>query len=688
MIDKNTIDRIMNTADIVDVISDFVTLRRRGANFVACCPFHNEKTPSFYVSRAKGIFKCFGCGKAGNVVGFVMEHEHLTYVEALKYIGKKYGIEVADREETEEDRIHRFRNESLLIVSDYAQKFYQDILLNDPMGKAIGLSYFKEKRGFTDKTIERFGLGFSLSTRNSSHKSFSETALDAGYKKDFLIGTGLSLERNDGTLIDKFYDRAMFPIKSISGRVIAFGGRTLQTDKHIAKYVNSPETEIYHKSDTLYGIFQAKNSISKLQKCYLVEGYADVISFNQSGIENVIASSGTSLTEGQIRLIKRFTDQVTILYDGDAAGIKASIRGIDMLLKEGMKIKVVLLSDGDDPDSFARKHTLEEIQEYLENHERDFIEFKYDLYAEEINNDPLKRSKLIHDILKSIALISDTITRQVYIEETSSRLDMGKDILAQEVFKLRKAINPRKYTPIKTSQTTKVQPIEQKLDGISMMKPFEKEILYWLVKYGEYPLYSHEDHLVVTDSQKMKNKIENNCSVSDIIYEDFSVDDITFKNPEYKKIFDLYYQIKQEIKTTENINDNKDLQEIIQKKLINHPDPEVSNSIISFFYQKDNLNIKSFKDSLIPDENTLERNVPKSLLIYKTKYLELIIKKDLQKLKIIHDEKIQNQSKLDISNNYTTLKDDLANKEKIIINHLTKVIKVKTKLTKELNRIN
>ena len=382
MIDRETVDKILDAAEIVDVISDFVTLRRRGANYIACCPFHNEKTPSFSVSPSKGIFKCFGCGKAGSAVTFVMEHEQMTYPEALRYLARKYGIEVHEQEETAEDAADRLKRESMTAVSEFAAKFYTDALFNTAEGHSVGLSYFRQKREFSDETIRKFGLGWSPSGHPFAGEpaavSLPAAALKAGYKKEYLLATGLCYEHS-GELTDKFRERVIFPIHSLSGRVIAFGGRTLKEDKSVAKYLNSPESEIYHKSRSLYGIYFAKSAISKAQKCYLVEGYTDVISMHQAGIENVTASSGTSLTTDQIRLIKRFSNNVTVLYDGDSAGIKASLRGINMLLEEGMIVKVVLLPDGHDPDSFARTHKRQEILDFLEAHETDFIEFKYSL---------------------------------------------------------------------------------------------------------------------------------------------------------------------------------------------------------------------------------------------------------------------------------------------------------------------
>ena len=427
MIPQETVELIKDTAQIVDVISDFVTLKRRGGNFVACCPFHNEKTPSFNVSPSRGIYKCFGCGKSGTAIGFIMEYEHLSYVEALRYLANKYHIEVKEEEETAEQIAARQRNESLLLVSDFAGKFFVDQLAT-PEGRSIGYQYFKS-RGLEDETIAKYRLGWAPRSR----KAFTEAAKAAGYKDEYLLETGLCAQYDggDGSLHDRFYDRVIFPIHSVSGRVIAFGGRTLLTDKSVAKYVNSKESEIYVKSRSLYGIYYAKAEMSRRDKCYLVEGYLDVLSMHQLGITNVVASSGTSLTVEQIRLIKKFTENVTIMYDGDGAGIKAALRGIDMVLKEGMNVKVVLIPDGDDPDSYSRKHTLEEVEAFIAANERDFIGFKTDLLLEEAGGDPLKKANLINDIADTIAGIPDAVKRSVYVDETARKVHHLSPLEAQ-----------------------------------------------------------------------------------------------------------------------------------------------------------------------------------------------------------------------------------------------------------------
>lgn len=436
MIDQATIDRILDAAQIVDVVSDFVTLRKRGVNYVGLCPFHDDKTPSFYVSPAKGLCKCFSCGKGGNPVHFIMEHEQMSYPEALKFLAKKYGIEIKERELSNEEKIVQSERESLFIVNQFARDYFQNILHNHVDGRSIGMAYFRN-RGFRDDIIEKFQLGYCT----ESHDAMAKEALAKGYKQEFLIKTGLCYETDDKRLRDRFWGRVIFPVHTLSGKVVAFGGRVLAsaTKGVKVKYVNSPESEIYHKSNELYGIYFAKQAIVKQDRCFLVEGYTDVISMHQSGIENVVASSGTALTPGQIRLIHRFTNNMTVLYDGDAAGIKASIRGIDMLLEEGMNIKVCLLPDGDDPDSFARKHNSTEFQEFISKHETDFIRFKTNLLLEDAGKDPIKRAELIGNLVQSISVIPEAIVRDVYIKECAQLLRVEDKLLVSEVAKRRES---------------------------------------------------------------------------------------------------------------------------------------------------------------------------------------------------------------------------------------------------------
>src|SRR5574344_1451966 len=445
MIDKATIDRIMDAAQIVDVVSEFVTLRKAGVNYKGLCPFHNEKTPSFVVSPSKGFCHCFSCGKGGNAVGFIMEHEQMTYPEALRWLAHKYNIEIKERELTDEEKKAESERESLFIVNEWAMKYFQDILYNHVDGRAIGMQYFRS-RGFRDDTIKEFQLGFSLPERDALAKE----AAKKGFQDKFLVETGLCYRKDNsetGSLQDRYWGRVIFPVHSVTGRIVAFGGRVLKTDGKVAKYVNSPESQIYHKSNELYGIYFAKQSITKLDRCYLVEGYTDVISMHQSGIENVVASSGTSLTPGQIRLIHRFTSNITVLYDGDAAGIHASIRGIDMLLAEGMNVKVLLLPDNDDPDSFARKHNATAFQEYIDKNQVDFIRFKLQLLSDEAGDDPMARAELIKEITRSIAVIQDPIVRSVYIKDCSQQMQIDETLLINDVNKQQREQYQEQHKP-------------------------------------------------------------------------------------------------------------------------------------------------------------------------------------------------------------------------------------------------
>ena len=432
MIDQPTIDRILDAANIVDVVSEFVTLRKRGINYVGLCPFHTDKTPSFYVSPAKNICKCFACGEGGTAVHFIMKHEQLNYFDALRYLAKKYNIEIQERELTDKEKQRKSDRESMLIVNSWAQQYFTTQLYEHVEGKTIGLRYFAE-RGFREDTIRKFQLGYSLDKRDALYKEATKN----GYKKEFLEKTGLVIAYDNGGVNDRFRGRVIFPVHTLSGKVVAFGGRVLKKDEKTAKYVNSPESEIYHKSNELYGIYFAKQAIVKEDRRFLVEGYTDVISMHQAGIENVVASSGTALTQGQIRLIHRFTSNITVLYDGDAAGIKAALRGIDLLLEDGMNVKVVLLPDGEDPDSFARKHNASQFSEFIKQSETDFIRFKTRLLLDDAGTDPIKRSSLITDIIRTVAIIPDNIARSIYIRECSAMMEIDEQVLLNEVNKIR-----------------------------------------------------------------------------------------------------------------------------------------------------------------------------------------------------------------------------------------------------------
>jgi DNA primase len=519
-IDRETVQRILDTADIVEVVSDFVTLKRRGANYIGLCPFHNERTPSFSVSKSKGICKCFSCGNGGSPVNFLMELEQMSYYEALKWLAKKYGIEIKEREMTDKERTEEHERESMLAVNDFALKHFEHTMADTDDGQNIGLAYFRE-RGINDQSIKKFHLGYSLEKSDDLYKS----AIAKGFKEEFLISTGLCAKSERG-VYDRFRGRVIYPVHSVSGRVVAFGGRTLRKDKNVAKYVNSPESIIYSKSRELYGLYQAKQAITKKDKCILVEGYMDVISMHQSGVENVVASSGTSLTEGQIRLIHRFTNNVTVIYDADAAGIKASLRGIDMLLAEGINVKVLQLPEGDDPDSYSQNHTSEELEQYLSEHETDFIRFKSDILLKDAQNDPIRRANVISEIVRTISVIPDGITRQVYIDECSRMLNISDSVLAQQLKKfmaerLEKEVERRERAaaeedikPIldapvastttveqpETTQTEAAKPEQatqaaqpQQTAAInsrraSYLNTYEREVLRYTLRYGLLPL--------------------------------------------------------------------------------------------------------------------------------------------------------------------------------------------------------
>lgn len=647
MIPQDTVNKILDSAQIVEVISDFVSLKRRGANFIACCPFHNEKTPSFYVSPSKGIYKCFGCGKSGTAVGFVMEHESMTYVEALKYLAKKYGIEVKEKEDSPEEIAARQRSESLYLVMDFAEKFFQESL-KTPEGRSIGYAYFRS-RGLEDSTIEKYGLGWSP----KGGSVFSREALAKGYKEEFLTATGVSIKRNDGSLIDKFYDRVMFPIHSVSGRVIAFGGRTLRSDyktANIGKYVNSPETEIYDKSRSLYGIYFAKSEISRQDKCFLVEGYLDVLSMHQLGITNVVASSGTSLTVPQIRLIKKFTSNVTIMYDGDAAGIHAALRGIGLILKEGMNVRVVLIPDGDDPDSYSRKHTLEEMRKFLEDNEQDFITYKTDLLLGEAGNDPLKRAELINDIADTIALIPDQIKRAVYVQNAADKFGIAEDMIYARIHSSRQKMieEERKEAErerireeradanavvpevsvnadVAPSQVVPEQPVPVTSAAAGfespVLQPSEIDLLGFILRNGMSPLEFESDSPYYDE--------EGAVPVADFIRD--ALDGHEFANTLYRRVYDEYFRLYD--------GDPALTQTDIVRKLMDSPDRAMADMVADFVEERYQLTVKNFKDSMTAESSHLVLNVPKAILVYnslRVKAQEMEITERLKELK--HEE--------------------------------------------------
>ena len=600
MIPKETVDLILDTARIEEVVGDFVTLKRRGSSFVACCPFHNEKTPSFHVTPSKGIYKCFGCGKAGSSVGFVMEYEHLTYPEALRYLARKYHIEVKEEEETAEQIAARQRSESLLAVSEFARKYFNEQLQGGE-GRAVGYQYYR-KRGIEDATIERWSLGWAPSGKTT----FVDAARAAGYKDEYLVAAGLAIQTEDGTLLDKFRERVMFPIHSISGRVIAFSGRTLKADNP-AKYVNSPETEIYIKSRNLLGIYLAKGDIAKQDRCILVEGNVDVVMMHQMGITNVVASCGTALTEEQIRLIKRFTENITIMYDGDAAGLHAALRAIGLILKEGMNPRVVFLPDGDDPDSFSRKHTLEEVREFIATHEKDGISFKTDLLLEEAGADPLKKAGIINEVADTVADIPDAIKRQVYIDAVAQQVGIDADIIQERVIKTRRsskaglpsaANNKADAAGNEPAAATPAGTPEERL-----LEPSERELLSFILQDGCSPLQFESDSEFFDP--------EGAQTVAEFIDAALAGDDIHFANAAYESAYQAYFQYYDEGKG----------QEEIVLALMNGEDRTVASVAAQLSTQKYELTVHNFNEALTTRDSWLVHFVPRAILAYHDKRL-------------------------------------------------------------------
>ena len=621
MIPQDTIAQIFESSRVEEVIQDYITLKKRGVNMIGNCPFHNEKTPSFTVSPTKGIYKCFGCGKAGNAVNFMMDHEQMTYPEALRYLAKKYNIEIEEKEQTPEQVQAQSSRESLQIVNSYAQKYFSDQLLNTDEGKSIALSYFKE-RGYTEETIKKFQLGYNP----SKWDSFTSSAIKAGYKEEFLLKAGLT-KGEPKKRFDFFKGRVMFPIHNITGRVIAFGGRILTNDKKTAKYFNSPETELYNKSKVLYGLYYAKQSIVKKNVCLLVEGYTDVISMSQRGIENVVSSSGTSLTEGQIKLIQRYTPNITILFDGDVAGIKASFRGIDMILKEGLNVKVVLFPDGEDPDSYAKKLSKPELEDFIDTNAKDFIRFKSDLLLEDAKNDPIKKADLVKEILATIAVISDEVKRSIYMTECSSRFDISERALYNELNKtLRNNFkSERRTNDYKTEDISVLEYKEEQKSSISLdsgLDHLEKDIIRLLVNYGDVEVVFHqksekeeEEEVVITTAEYIIHTLEN--------------DEIKFENSIYQKIFNHYSSwVHEEIK-------------IDVKKLFLNTDIEVVETVVSLSSNKYelSLNWKEKHNIYVSTEDMkLKFALEHSVLALQLKKIEINIQEIQEKLKGIDDD--------------------------------------------------
>ena len=633
MIDQLTIEKILDAANIVDVVSEFVTLRKRGVNYVGLCPFHNEKTPSFYVSPSKGICKCFSCGKGGNVIHFLMEHEQLSYWDAAKWLARKYGIPYSERELTDSEKALQNERESMFITNQFALDFFKDTLLNTEKGRAIGLAYFR-KRGFRDDILDKFFLGYCPEEPDA----LARAALAKGFTKENLIKTGLCYEReNDGQLRDRFHGRVIFPVHSISGKVVAFGGRIMTSDAKVAKYVNSPESIIYSKSRELYGLYQAKQAIVRKDRCFLVEGYADVISMFQSGVENVVASSGTSLTPGQIRLIHRFTNNITVLYDGDKAGIKASLRGIDMLLAEGMNVKVLLLPDGEDPDSFAQGRGATAFQEYIDTHQVDFIRFKVNLLMEDAADDPYSRSELIKSITQSISVIQDPIVRSVYITECSQIMKIDERLLINDVNRRQReqaqaapqptpqpaaqeAEQPTEPEPAESPESTDEKAPEPQIsaedklrqdiralkrEGYGPMMDKERLLSQLIVRYGGRVMCQFQD----------EEGNDQDMTVGQFIVGSLQNDGLEFRHPVYKRFVEIMADHLEEQKFN------------TEKFFMSHPETFVSLTAASLMEERYQLS-SLFKDNMPTEDETHLFKLTRHIMAdYQMEVVRLEIKK-------------------------------------------------------------
>ena len=616
MIDRSTIERIIDAAKVEEVVSDFVALRKRGINLLGLCPFHDEKTPSFIVSPAKNIWKCFGCGKGGNPVHFIMEHEQLSYYEALKWLARKYNIEVKERELSDEEKQRESMRESLFIINQHAHKYFVDNLHKSDEGIAIGLNYFRH-RGINEETIVKFGLGYSLERRDA----YAKKAAADGFNPKLVDKTGLCFTTEDGRQLDRFWGRVMFPVHTVSGKVVAFGGRVMQNNPKVGKYINSPESEIYHKSDHLYGIYFAKQAIIQKDFCIMVEGYLDVISLHQAGIKNVVASSGTSLTIEQIRLVHRFTNNLLLLYDGDKAGIKASLRGIDMLLREGMNIKVALLPDGEDPDSYAQKHSTEEVEQFLKENQVDFITFKTNLLLDEAGNDPIRRSELITDVVKSISVIPNDILRSEYTKKCSEILQAKEQVLVSEIAKLRRQNAQEQFGKQANEQEKDNAPAQENIATAfigenNTIYNKERAIIQFILRNGEKPLLVPEDPESGTPA--FTESVISNMNYS------IAGDGIEFTHPLYKKIFE------EAAKEAENPNF------IAEKHFLAHPDAEISRLTAELCNDRYMLS-KFFQEKADEEERNetaiLFEHATRLAISYKLSLVDEMLKETMKKLK-------------------------------------------------------
>ena len=593
---------IIDTVRIEEVVSDFVSLKKRGANLIGVCPFHKEKTPSFIVSPAKGIFKCFGCGKAGDSVRFIMEHEHYSYPEALRYLANKYGIVIEEKEQSPEELMAQNEREKMFNINTFAQQYFSNIMKNDEEGQAVGMSYFRE-RGFRDAIVDKFQLGYCLNQRDA----FVQYALKNGYSKDLLLNIGLA-SGNEERMYDKYQGRVIFPIHNLTGKVIGFGARILSGDKTKAKYLNSPESEIYNKSQTLYGIYFAKNEISRLDNCILVEGYADVLSMHQAGIENTVASSGTSLTIEQIRLISRYTKNITILYDGDNAGIHAALRGTDMILEEGMNVRIVLLPPDEDPDSFVQHHPIEEVRAYIENNAKDFISFKTQLLLKDVANNPIRKAEVVKDIVNTISVIPDAIYRATYIKECSRLMDMPEQSLMNELNKQLRA-KIRKNNPVQGEQDiiieeVKAEPQNLNVNAVPVGFYQEQELVKLLLMYGD-------TEVDIDGFDENNNPMIYKVSVASLIVDDLKNDDLLFKDETHRMIFDIF----------DRALDGDVLPK--DQYFVSHENSKISElaaTLLSSPYKLDDWNRKEIK--VKTEEDVLSKLVVTSVLRFKDMVLD------------------------------------------------------------------
>ena len=652
MIERETVDKIFETANILEVASDFVSLKKRGTNYIGCCPFHNEKTPSFYVSPTKNIYKCFGCGKGGNSVNFVMEHEQMSYTEALKYLANKYHIEIKEKEFTPEEQEAQNDRESMLVLNEFAKNTFTRNMTETDEGRAIGYKYFKE-RGFNEETIKTYELGYSLSER----KAFTEFALNSGYKQKYLVSTGLSIQHDDGYIFDRFSNRVMFPIHSLTGKVIGFGGRVLdaRTKGVNVKYMNSPQSEIYDKSRSLYGIFQAKSTIVRNDKCFLVEGYTDVLSMHQSGITNVVASNGTALTIEQIRLIRKFTTNITVLYDGDAAGIHAALRGIDMILAEEMNVKVLLLPDGEDPDSFARNHSASELEDFIAKNETDFLLFKTRLLLNDAGNDPVKKSNLIGDIVTSIAVVPDSIKRELYAKECAELMGIDERLLHIEINK-RLSKKREQWYDAAQRELQKAQPAQlitdKSMSASNRCREYESELLSILINYGNDVLFT----LAKDDEPSV------DVTVEQYIEKELTDSDIEFQTPICQRMLKLYTSVcgkgQKPGLTTFTLSTDSEMSKFAVDLLV--PKNEVSDD----FWKRHNPYIA-------PEDRDLKEVIDNVIYGYKA----VIVQQSLNKLQKTMKE-LQNSTDSD-----NELELDKIMKESVVLT------KYKNRLNKYLNRV-